>query len=447
MEALSLSRLPKFSVNGSIHLIVNNQLGFTTTAKNGRSTTYASDVAKMVDAPIMHVNADYPEHVARTMALAMAYRATFKKDVVLDLIGFRRHGHNELDEPSFTQPLLYKWINGRPTGPQLYAARLMQEGTLTASEIEEIQSKAFERFDCAVQKSKDYKPAIFSLQQKWPGDKGEGSCCPTGYEPARLIEIAKTSVNIPSGFAIHPRLQKHHVEGRLEAVQKNEIDWATAEAMSIGSLLADGYGVRLCGQDVGRGTFSQRHFELYDQRTEEIYTPLASISPRIEVVNSNLSELGVLGFEYGLSITSARTLPIWEAQFGDFFNGAQVIIDAFVASGETKWGLQSALTIVLPHGYDGTGPEHSSCRIERWLQLTNAPLSPKQGSDANLRFINPSTPANYFHALRRQMLGGRKKPLVVVGPKTLLRLPAAVSRLEEISPGTTYMPIIDDSAT
>lgn len=445
METLSLSRLPRFSVDGSIHLIVNNQLGFTTTAKNGRSTMYASDVAKMVDAPIMHVNADYPEHVSRTMALAMAYRAAFKKDIVVDLIGFRRHGHNELDEPSFTQPLLYKWIREQPTGPQLYASRLVREGKLTAGEVDEVQSKAFERFDRAVQQSKEHRPALFSLQQKWPGGK-EGSNGSTGYESARLAEIAKASVMIPPGFAVHSRLQRHHVEGRLEAVQRNEIDWATAEAMAVGALLADGYAVRLCGQDVGRGTFSQRHFELYDQKTEETCTPLASISPRIEVVNSNLSELGVLGFEYGLSITAAGTLPIWEAQFGDFFNGAQVIIDAFVTSGEAKWGLQSALTIVLPHGYDGAGPEHSSCRIERWLQLTNAPLSPRQGSDVNLRVINPSTPANYFHALRRQMLGGRKKPLVVVGPKTLLRLPAAVSRVEEMSPGTAYQPVIDDAA-
>ena len=268
-----------------------------------------------------------------------------------------------MDEPSFTQPLLYKWVQ-RESSPVKYVKDLEKQGVMSREEGERIQRDAFERYDQAVKDSVDYKPVSFTLQDNWKGVK-----LASKVEKEGLVEIAKVSVSYPEDFVIHPRLQKHHVGARLEALKNNKIDWATAEAMAIGSLMTEGFKVRLSGQDVGRGTFSHRHLQFYDQNNETVHTPLHSINQNLEVVNSNLSEFGVLGFEYGLSVASPTTLPIWEAQFGDFFNGAQVIIDAFIASGETKWGLESALTILLPHGYDGAGPEHSSCRVERWLQV------------------------------------------------------------------------------
>ncbi|KAJ2691756.1 hypothetical protein GGH99_002187 [Coemansia sp. RSA 1285] len=414
METLGLSNLPHFSLGGTIHLIVNNQIGYTTPATNARSTMYTSDIAKLVDAPVIHVNGDYPEEVARAMRVAFEYRRLFRRDVIVDLITFRRWGHNELDEPSFTQPLMYNIIRSRESIPKLYERRLKWAGLVMPKE------------------------AVTTTD--------------TGVAKDTLREVGEKSVLVDEAFKVHPRLAKHHVQPRLQKLRENKpVDWATAEALAFGTLLKEGYNIRLCGQDVGRGTFSQRHAMFVCQETENVYIPLNKIGDgqgRIEVANSNLSELAVLGFEYGVSIQSPNILPIWEAQFGDFNNTAQVIIDTYITSGETKWLRQSGLVMLLPHGYDGAGPEHSSSRIERFLQMCNTPMdlsNPQTVQNPNVHVVVPTTPAQIFHLLRRQMKRNYRKPLVVAGPKTLLRLAAATSTLEDMAPGTSFRPVISDS--
>ncbi|KAJ2657673.1 hypothetical protein IWW48_004418 [Coemansia sp. RSA 1200] len=421
METLGLSNLPHFSLGGTIHLIVNNQIGYTTPATNARSTMYTSDIAKLVDAPVIHVNGDYPEEVARAMRVAFEYRRLFRRDVIVDLITFRRWGHNELDEPSFTQPLMYNIIRSRESIPKLYERRLKAD----------------------------------HLKGKWAGlvmPKEAVTTIDTGVAKDTLREVGKKSVLVNDAFKVHPRLAKHHIQPRLQKLHENKpVDWATAEALAFGTLLKEGYNIRLCGQDVGRGTFSQRHAMFVCQESENVYIPLNNIGDgqgRIEVANSNLSELAVLGFEYGVSIQSPNILPIWEAQFGDFNNTAQVIIDTYITSGETKWLRQSGLVMLLPHGYDGAGPEHSSSRIERFLQMCNTPMDlsdPQTAQNPNIHVVVPTTPAQIFHLFRRQMKRNYRKPLVVAGPKTLLRLAAATSTLEDMAPGTSFRPVIPDS--
>lgn len=433
IECLQLSRLPNFSVDGTIHIICNNQLGFTTPADYGRSSKYASDPVKTIDAPIFHVNADCPEDVTKAAFIAVQYQNEFRKDAVLDLIGWRKMGHNELDEPMFTQPQMYEKIRNRPSTAQSYGNKILE-----AEEITTIERNSFEKLEKATEQADDYKPELIGIQKDWIACKNRE----TGATKELLVEAARQSVSYPvnEGFRVHPRLQKHHIEARLNQLKTEEIDWGTAEAMAFGSLLAEGFNVRLSGQDVARGTFSHRHLKFHDQDTGKEWAPFDSwpkSQGKLELAPSNLSEFSVLGFEYGLSVVAGnKTLPIWEAQFGDFFNGAQIVFDAFVSSGEAKWGLSSNLTVLLPHGYDGAGPEHSSCRLERFLQSCD------ESAEGNWIVAYPTTPANYFHLLRRQMKGKTKKPLIIAGPKTLLRSPLAISPLNAFVTGTQFQPVL-----
>eukprot|EP00834_Sanchytrium_tribonematis_P005647 NODE_356_length_8904_cov_1.034412.p1 type:complete len:728 gc:universal NODE_356_length_8904_cov_1.034412:2064-4247(+) len=376
MESLGVSNLPHFSSGGSVHIIVNNQIGYTTQAANYRSSVYSSDVGKMISCPVIHVNGDYPEEVALATKIAFEYRNKFRKDVILDIISFRRHGHNELDDPSFTQPKMYEKIRARKSPPMLYEDKLLNEKIISESEasvkrkgIEDVLEKGF-------QSSQLYQPQFTIGDSKWKkiAIPTENVISPqTGVEISILKKVGLQSVACPSGNIVHPRLKKFHIDEREKKINANlGLDWATAEAMAIGTLLLEKNAVRISGQDVGRGTFSQRHWMLVDQNTEAVWIPLNLLSSEqnfLEVANSSLSEFAVMGFEFGLSWESPDRLCIWEAQFGDFFNGAQIIIDTFISSGELKWFKQSGLVLLLPHGMDGTGPEHSSSRIERFLQV------------------------------------------------------------------------------
>ncbi|CAG8496484.1 15859_t:CDS:10 [Acaulospora morrowiae] len=456
MESFGLSNLPHFTSGGSVHIVVNNQLGYTTPAQNARSSWYSSDIGKIINAPVIHVNGDFPEDVTRAVEVAYEYRNKFRKDVIVDLISYRRWGHNELDEPAFTQPLMYKNIRSRKSVPKSYEEKMITEKLLTEDEIVEFRQQYFNILDGHYKQSDNYKPEADTLQNKWSGfvmPKEAVSKIDTGVQEDVLERIGTTSVKVPDDMVIHSRLQKFHVQPRLQKIKEGKkLDWATAEALALGSLLLEGYNVRLCGQDVGRGTFSQRHAMLVCQESERTVIPLNELSKgqgMLEVVNSNLSELAVVGFEYGMSCESPNNLNIWEAQFGDFFNGAQVIIDTYVSSGEVKWLRQSGLVMLLPHGYDGAGPEHSSCRIERFLQLANDRFNVLDGEipiNPNMHIVNPTTPAQYFHVLRRQMKRNFRKPLIIASPKILLRSPAAVSNFGEMTPGTTFLPILGDSS-
>ncbi|KAI1316028.1 hypothetical protein EDD11_010492 [Mortierella claussenii] len=457
MESLGLSNLPHFTSGGSIHIVVNNQIGYTTPAQNARSSVYSSDIGKMINAPVIHVNGDHPEDVVHAMRLAFEYRNKFRKDVILDLIAYRRWGHNELDEPAFTQPLMYNNIRARKSVPKLYEEKLLAENILTKTAIDEFRQDYFEKLEDDFSEIDSFKPEADHLQEKWKGmilPTETVSKIDTGIDQETMKKIGQASVATPNDFVIHPRLEKFHVKSRLDKLKGGQkIDWATAEAIAFGSLLMEGFDVRICGQDVGRGTFSQRHAMLVDQKTERVHIPLNALSEtqgHLEVANSSLSELAVLGFETGMSYETPKMLNIWEAQFGDFFNSAQVTIDTYVASAETKWLRQSGLVMLLPHGYDGAGPEHSSCRIERWLQMTSDTFdvtNPEIKRNTNMHIVNPTTPAQYFHLLRRQMKRNFRKPLIVVGPKTLLRLPTATSVLADMAEGTTFEPVLGDSKT
>ncbi|KAK3755337.1 hypothetical protein RRG08_026067 [Elysia crispata] len=452
-ETFCFADAPHFSTGGSIHIIVNNQVGFTTEAERGRSSSYCSDIAKMNGYPVIHVNADCPQDVKRATTIAMEYRAKFQRDVVIDLICFRRWGHNEIDEPAFTQPVMYNVINNRMSIPDLYAQQVVSSGfceekDLTDS-VKDFNSHLSENLDKV--SSHENKP--FHLQAQWSSLVQAGDNITrwdTGVPIDALRFIGSKSVTVPIDMKIHPTLQRGHVDKRLKSLTEGkDLDWATAEALAMGSLLCQGFHVRISGQDVGRGTFSHRHCMLVDQETDHIYIPLNNISETqeafLEVANSALSEEGVLGFEYGFSIDKPNALVIWEAQFGDFFNAAQTIIDTYVTSGELKWLLQSGLVMVLPTGMDGAGPEHSSCRIERFLQQCDSKEDKVDGDNVNIQIVNPTTAAQYFHLLRRQMVRNFQKPLIVAGPKTLLRLPAAASTLAEMAPGTHFLPVLPDS--
>ncbi|KAF9403025.1 hypothetical protein BGZ94_004739, partial [Podila epigama] len=440
MESLGLSNLPHFTSGGSIHIVVNNQIGYTTPAQNARSSVYSSDIGKMINAPVIHVNGDHPEEVVHAMRIAFEYRNKFRKDVILDLVAYRRWGHNELDEPAFTQPLMYDNIRARKSVPKLYEEKLLAENVLSKAAIDELRQDYFEKLEDDFSEIDSFKPEADHLKGKWKDmilPTETVSKINTGIDQEKMKEIAKASVATPGDFVIHPRLEKFHVQSRLNKIKDGQkIDWATAEAIAFGSLLTEGYDVRICGQDVGRGTFSQRH--------------AIETQGHLEVANSSLSELAVLAFETGMSYETPKMLNIWEAQFGDFFNSAQVTIDTYVSSAETKWLRQSGLVMLLPHGYDGAGPEHSTCRIERWLQMTSDSFNvtdPSIKVNTNMHVVNPTTPAQYFHLLRRQMKRNFRKPLIVVGPKTLLRLPTAVSTFEDMAPGTSFEPVLGDSAT
>lgn len=424
-ETLMISELPGYRVGGTIHIVINNQIGFTTMPKFGRSGPYSTDVAKMLAAPIFHVNGDDPEAVTHVARIATEFRQEFKKDVVIDMYCYRRYGHNEGDEPAFTQPIMYKKIATQESTRDQYAKKLVAEGVVSAEEAQKMEDDFYKYLEEAFEATKSYKPnAADFLGGAWEGLKvasGDDRRGKTSITPDELKAIGEKLTTIPEGFHVNKKLERV-IGARAEMFKTGEnFDWATAEAMAFGTLIKDGFAVRLSGQDVGRGTFSQRHAIWYDQETEEKYIPLQHIKaqqPNFEVHDSPLSEAAVLGFEYGYSLADPKTLVLWEAQFGDFVNGAQVIIDQFIASGESKWLRMSGLTMLLPHGMEGQGPEHSSARPERFLQMC---------AEDNWQVANCTTPANYFHILRRQMQRDFRKPLILMTPKSLLRHKLAVS--------------------
>ncbi len=436
-ETLMIAELPGYRVGGTIHIVINNQIGFTTMPKFSRSGPYCTDVAKMLAAPIFHVNGDDPEAVVHVARIATEFRQKFKRDVVIDMFCYRRFGHNEGDEPAFTQPLMYKKIAKQKTARTLYNEQLIAEGTITAEEGEAMLQAFTSELDEAFQATKTYDPTDADfLGGAWEGlslpdqgaRRGETSI---SYETFQEMGTALTTV--PDGFTVNKKLQRV-LDAKKKMFETGEgFDWATGEALAFGTLLKDDFAVRLSGQDVGRGTFSQRHAIWYDQENEEKYLPLqqfAQNNPRqLEIHDSPLSEMAVLGFEYGFTLAEPKTLVLWEAQFGDFVNGAQVIIDQFIASGESKWLRMSGLTMLLPHGFEGQGPEHSSARFERFLQMC--------GED-NWQVANCTTPANYFHILRRQMHRDFRKPLIIMTPKSLLRNKLATSKADDFLEGSTF---------
>ena len=443
-ECLGLSGLRGHRVGGTIHFIVNNQIGFTTSPRYGRTSPYPSDVAKMVQAPIFHCNGDDPEAVVYCAKVATEFRQEFGKDVVIDMFCYRRHGHNEGDEPMFTQPLMYQAIKKHPTTMRIYGERLVEEGLLSDSDYDQHVEKFKEYLDEEFETSDGYKPNKADwLDGKWSGlavASGDERRGETGVSIETLREVGVAISNIPTSFQAHRTVERIFKAKRSMIEDGRGIDWATAEALAFGTLLLEGFPVRLSGQDSMRGTFSQRHSGLVDQQTEERFYPLNHIredQADFEVVDSMLSEFGVLGFEYGYSLAEPNTLVLWEAQFGDFANGAQVIVDQFISSGERKWLRMSGLVLLLPHGYEGQGPEHSSARLERFLQLC---------AEDNMQVANCSTPANYFHILRRQLHRNFRKPLIIMTPKSLLRHKRCVSSLEQMGPQSTFHRVLWDDA-
>jgi 2-oxoglutarate dehydrogenase E1 component len=424
-ETLALSRLSGYATGGTIHVIVNNQLGFTTPPEHGRSSTYPSDVAKTVQAPVFHVNGDDPEACVLAARLAFAFRREFATDVVIDLWCYRRWGHNEADDPSFTQPLMYRRIAELPSVRTRYADALVRRGDLSTEEVDRAMAEFSERLTEAFEQTRGKQEPIPSIERPAAGPTDEASQ-ETAVSRDVLADVLEAVTSVPADLAIHPKLERW-LERRAAAIEDDRIDWATAEVLALGSLLGDGLTVRLTGQDTRRGTFSQRHAVLVDQRTGAEYLALERVEPRRAFVyDSPLSEFAAVGFEYGYSVGDPDALVLWEAQFGDFVNGAQVIVDQFIAAAEDKWAQTSRLVLLLPHGYEGQGPEHSSARLERFLELA---------AEANLDVVVPSTPAQYFHVLRRQALRRGRKPLVVLTPKSLLRAPAAVSPVEDLTAG------------
>jgi 2-oxoglutarate dehydrogenase E1 component len=445
-ESFGLSGLRGHRTGGSVHFIVNNQIGFTTNPRYSRSSPYPSDVAKMIEAPIFHVNGDDPEAVVFAAKVATEFRQKFQKPVVIDMFCYRRHGHNEGDEPSFTQPLMYKAIANHPTTLEIYSKKLVGEGVVTDGEVEKMKADWRSRLDAELEAAQSYRANKADwLDGRWAGFKtgGDGEDPrrgQTGVAIATLKDIGEKITALPPDFHLHRTLNRF-LDNRRKAIETGaNIDWATGEALAFCSLLLKGHRVRLSGQDSERGTFSQRHSVLIDQETEQRYTPFNHLGDgqgRFEVINSMLSEEAVLGFEYGYSLAEPNALTLWEAQFGDFANGAQVIFDQFISSGERKWLRMSGLVCLLPHGYEGQGPEHSSARLERFLQMC---------AEDNMQVANCTTPANYFHILRRQLNRDFRKPLILMTPKSLLRHKRAVSRLDEMGPGTTFHRLLWDDA-
>jgi 2-oxoglutarate dehydrogenase E1 component len=434
-ESLNLARLRGYTVGGVIHIIANNQVGFTTTPGDGRSTRYASDVAKGYDIPVVHVNADDPEACLAAIRLAMAYRAAFHDDFVIDLVGYRRHGHNEGDEPTYTQPTLYDRIEEHPTVRTLFARRLVAEEIVSEDEVQAMEDEIVATLREAQEQVKEEKASNGHDPFPPPPPEVEPVEADTPVDLETLEEVNVLSLEVPEGFTIHPKL-KRQLQRRVDDFgAETRLDWAHAESLAFATLVREGVPVRLSGQDTERGTFSQRHLVLHDHETGARTLPLAHLGEaRFEVYNSPLSEAGVMGFEYGYSVAAERDYVLWEAQFGDFVNVAQPIIDQFISSGRTKWGQLANLTLLLPHGYEGQGPEHSSARLERFLQLC---------AEDNMRVAYPTTPAQYFHLLRRQALGTPKRPLVVMTPKSLLRHPRATSAVEELTRGG-FQPVLPD---
>jgi 2-oxoglutarate dehydrogenase E1 component len=441
-ECFALSGLKGYGVGGTIHYIVNNQIGFTTSPRNSRSSPYPSDVALMVEAPIFHANGDDPEAVVFAAKVAIEFRQQFGKDAVIDMFCYRRFGHNEGDDPTMTQPLMYAKIKGHPSTRELYSQRLIAEGVTTEAEVQAWLAEFDAFLDAEFDAGKAYKADKADwLDGKWAGLSLSGEeRRETGVPMQKLLDLGRKITSIPSGVNVHKTVDRV-IQGRREAIDTGQgLDWATAEHLAFATLLDQGHPVRLSGQDSVRGTFTQRHSGFVDQKTEEVYFPLRNLGPNqahFEVLDSALSEEAVLGFEYGFSLTDPNTLTLWEAQFGDFVNGAQVVIDQFISSGERKWLRMSGLVMLLPHGYEGQGPEHSSARLERFLQLC---------AEDNLQVVNVTTPANYFHVLRRQLLREFRKPLIVMTPKSLLRHKRAVSNLADLAEGSSFHRVMVDGA-
>lgn len=444
MEALGLSQLEAYKTGGTIHIVTNNQVGFTTNPSDSRSTYYCTNIAKFIEAPIFHVNGDDAEAVVFVSKLAAEYRAKFKKDVVIDVIGYRKYGHNEGDEPLFTQPIMYSVIKDKQTPPTIYSKALIAEGVLSDADFVDMQQNFKATLDVAFEKSQSYKASKADwLEGNWSSLEKAAAYrdeVATGVELEKLKEIGNKLITLPETFNVNAKIARQF-EARQKMLDTGaDLDWATGEILAYGSLLEEGFNIRMTGQDVQRGTFSHRHAVLTDQVSQEKYCALNNLSAeqksKIEIYNSNLSEFGVMGFEYGYSFTDPMALTIWEAQFGDFANGAQVIIDQYVSSAESKWLRMCNLVLLLPHGYEGQGPEHSSARLERFLQLC---------ARDNMQVANCTTPASLFHILRRQMKRNFRKPLVIMSPKSLLRHKLAVSSLDEMAEGTTFKPVIGET--
>ena len=444
-ETLNFSQLPGYRTGGTVHFVINNQIGFTTLPADARSTRYCTDVAKMIEAPIFHVNGDDPEAVCFVTSLALEFRCLFHRDAVVDMYCYRKHGHNESDEPAFTQPTLYKKVAAHPQISTIYTARLIAAATHTQADADAIKAEYSAAMDASLEKAKHAELKRHSAGVTGNPFRDSNAIFQAGYSHAPVAtaiskEVLQTVVQgltrLPASFAANPKI-KRLLDQRAAALTGGPIDWGMGEALAYGTLLVEGTPVRLSGQDCERGTFSHRHAVLYDTETREKYVPLLNLAEgqaRFCVYNSLLSEAAVLGFDYGYSLDYPQMLCIWEAQFGDFANGAQVVIDQFITSGESKWQRVSGIVLLLPHGYEGQGPEHSSARLERFLQLC---------AEDNIQVANITTPANFFHALRRQMKSDLRKPLVVMSPKSLLRNPLAVSKLEDFSAGS-FQEIIPD---
>ena len=475
-ETMQLAGVPDFNVGGTIHVIVNNQIGFTTNPVHSRSTPYCSDLGKAFNCPIFHCNGDDPLAVSTALEMAVEWRHEWGQDVIIDMVCYRRNGHNELDQPAFTQPKLYREIGKHPSTLQIFENRLVEEGTLTQEECDEIKQFTLDSYETDFQASKTYERREEDwLSSRWKGFKGpkqQSRLRRTGVDKEVLRKIGIQAGSVPEDFKLHRQMNKIF-KARREMAEKGEgIDWGTAEAMAFGSLLLEGNHVRITGQDVQRGTFSHRHAVVKDQETEEEYAPLNQLAttmdpsaPREELErpdtqagfvcrNSILSEFAVLGFEHGYSLENPNSLVLWEAQFGDFVNGAQIMIDQFITSGEDKWLRQSGLVMLLPHGYDGQGAEHSSCRFERFLQSVDedphyvpalATDERMQIQQCNIQVVNCTTPAQYFHCLRRQVHRDFRKPLIVVSPKNLLRHKRCVSTLDDLAPGTNFRRVLGET--
>ncbi len=445
-ETLNMSGLVGYSTGGTLHVVLNNQIGFTTSPNEARSTFYATDVAKMLQIPIFHVNGEDPEAVAQVVKVAMDFRLAFQRDVVIDMWGYRRHGHNESDEPSFTQPTLYSAIAQQKSVREGYLDHLLRLGEITRAEADGIAERRRQHLEheLSAARSEDYRPLTESSCGVWNrgkyfgGSYAEVAEVKTGVSAAKLSALLLKQTELPKEFHPHPKIEKWLESRREKAAGKKPLDWSAAEALAFATLATEGYRVRLSGQDSARGTFTQRHAALYDIESNRPYIPLQHLAPdqaKVEVINSPLSEAGVLGFDYGYSLDCPDGLILWEAQFGDFMNAGQVIIDQFIVSAEDKWRRLSGLVLLLPHGFEGMGPEHSSARLERFLALA---------AEDNIQVVYPSTPAQYFHCLRRQMISPWRKPLVVMTPKSLLRDPQSVSSLDELEQGAFQHLIADD---
>jgi 2-oxoglutarate dehydrogenase E1 component len=446
VETLCLSDLESYTTGGTMHIVVNNQIGFTTLPKDGRRGRYPTEFAKVIGAPIIHVNGDDIEKVLLVAELAENYRHKFKKDIVIDVVCFRKYGHNEGDEPMFTQPVMYDVIKHKKSCVELYAEKLDKAGIISKEESSKYRAEKMKFFDAKLEEAKTFKPSEEDwLKDKWVGfdkcNRVKEKSPSTGVSIEKLEEVGQALINYPKDFYINSKVQRLLDNKKKMMETGKAIDWATAEALAYGTLMAEGSRVRMTGQDCKRGTFSHRHAVLFDQKSEQEYVSLNHIDKsqaKLEVVNSSLSEYAVLGFEYGYSMVNPKDLTIWEAQFGDFSNGAQIMIDQFIASSEVKWLRMSGLMMLLPHGYEGQGPEHSSARLERYLQLC---------AEQNMQVVNCTTPANFFHVIRRQIHRKFRKPLIIMSPKSLLRHKMVISDLSEMTEGTSFKPIIGEIDT